>query len=370
MSFIQPYITFFTLAFLANSSAFSQAPNTLNIVPNNGFELYAEYPSGWYYVGADFSRTSLYWTSATGASPDLYGPGADIPTEWIKAGFGRIKPFEGKSCAGITVYGCDSGKLHCREYLQVQLAEPLVPGQRYAFSCMLAHLQKSVAVKNLGIWCSDDEIQESHNKPLTAKPDLLLNQLLPSDGRWHKWTGHFTANTAASYLLIGNFFTDDSSYVKLPTRSSLRFGYYYVDDVQLFKIPPILPVPPEDSPLDNFVPRPGEVVTLSRIYFEHDRTDFMPRARIQLDQLLRFLKKHPTMKVEIIGHTDSVGSDSYNQQLSIRRSAAVIAWLVDKGIDRKRLSSSGFGSSVPIATNATSAGRAQNRRVEIKVISL
>jgi outer membrane protein OmpA-like peptidoglycan-associated protein len=76
------------------------------------------------------------------------------------------------------------------------------------------------------------------------------------------------------------------------------------------------------------------------------------------------------MYVEIIGHTDNVGSADYNQQLSIRRSAAVVNWLVKKGIKKERLSSSGFGSKQPISTNFTSLGRGQNRRVEIKVISM
>ena len=111
-------------------------------------------------------------------------------------------------------------------------------------------------------------------------------------------------------------------------------------------------------------------MTLSRIYFEHDRTDFMPRALIQLDQLLAFLHQYPDMTIEIIGHTDNVGSVEYNQNLSIRRSAAVVNWLVKKGISKERLRSSGFGSTQPISTNMTSLGRSQNRRVEIKVISI
>ncbi len=143
-----------------------------------------------------------------------------------------------------------------------------------------------------------------------------------------------------------------------------------MDDVRLFKIPPVIIPQPTDSPLTDFIPKPGEIVSLSRIYFEHDRTDFMPRALIQLDQLLAFLHKYPNMHIEIIGHTDNVGTDEYNKQLSIRRSAAVVTWLVKKGISRDRLTSSGFGSTQPISTNFTSQGRSQNRRVEIKVISI
>jgi outer membrane protein OmpA-like peptidoglycan-associated protein len=140
--------------------------------------------------------------------------------------------------------------------------------------------------------------------------------------------------------------------------------------VRLFKIPPILDVPKSDSPLSTFIPEEGKIVTLSRIYFEFDRTDFMPRAIIQLEQLLSFMDQHPKMKIEIIGHTDNFGTADYNQDLSQRRSKAVLRWLISKGINSERLSSSGKGSTEPISTNETSLGRSLNRRVDIKVISL
>ena len=359
-----------TLIFLSYLSA--QAPKTppANLVPNPGFEEYSDEPSGWYYSGKDFSRVSLYWTSPTAASPDIYGPKVQIPKSWSAVGFGKVKSYQGVSHAGITVYGCDKGKPHCREYVQVQLTEPLVPGQRYGFTCMLAHLQKSVSVRNIGLWFSENEIEEGAHDPILKDPVLSLDRFLPSDGKWYRWSGQFVADKASSYLLIGNFKTDDQSQVKMPVRSDLRYGYYYLDDVRLFKIPPVIIPPQYDSPLTNFIPKPGEIVTLSRIYFEYDRSDFMPRALIQLDQLLAFLHKYPTMHIEIIGHTDNMGTDEYNQQLSMRRSAAVLQWLVSKGIKRELLRSSGFGSTQPISTTATSEGRAMNRRVEIKVISL
>jgi OOP family OmpA-OmpF porin len=360
----------FMTCLLGVTTLHGQKKPSENLVPNPGFEEYSDEPSGWYYSGKDFSRVSMFWTSPTAASPDIYGPKVQVPKSWSAAGFGKVKSYQGSSHAGITVYGCDKGKPHCREYVQVQLNEPLVPGQRYGFVCMLAHLEKSVLVRNIGLWFSDYEIDEGAHDPILKDPVLSLDRYLPSDGKWYRWSGSFTAEKSSSYLLIGNFKTDEDSQVKLPVRSDLQFGYYYLDDIRLFKIPPIIISPPSDSPLTDFIPRPGEIVTLSRIYFEHDRTDFMPRALIQLDQLLAFLHQYPDMTIEIIGHTDNVGSGEYNQNLSIRRSAAVVNWLVKKGISKDRLRSSGFGSTQPVSTNTTSLGRSQNRRVEIKVISI
>ncbi len=350
--------------------SWSQKPEQANLVPNPGFEEFSDTPSGWYYSGKDFSRVSLYWTSPTAASPDLYAPNVNVPKTWKDVGFGNTKSFEGRSHAGMTIYGCDQGKPHCREYVQVQLTEPLVPGQRYGFSCQLAHLQRSVFVRNIEVVFSENEIEEASTGPLLQQPTLVLNRWIPSDGKWYRWTGQFVANQTASFLVIGNFNTDENSQIKMPWKSDIRFGYYYVDDVRLFKIPPIILPPPNDSPLANYIPKEGGIVNLSRIYFEHDRTDFMPQALIQLKQLLEFLNRYPEMKVEIRGHTDNVGSVDYNQNLSERRSAAVVKWLVVKGIDRQRLVSSGFGNRDPLANNDTSMGRSKNRRVEVKVVSL
>jgi len=350
--------------------SFCQKQPQINLVPNPGFEEFSDNPSGWYYSGRDFSRVSLYWTSPTAASPDLYSPAVTVPESWKKIGFGSTKSYEGVAHAGITVYGCDRGKPHCREYVQVQLTEPLVKGQRYAFSCMLSHLQKSVLVKDIQLAFIDNEMDEKVDQAIHLKPTLSLDRWIPSDGKWYKWTDQFTASEASSYLVIGNFDADNESDVKWPPRTTLRFGYYYVDEVRLFKIPPILEVPKSDSPLSTFIPEEGKIVTLSRIYFEFDRTDFMPRAIIQLEQLLSFMDQHPKMKIEIIGHTDNFGTTDYNQDLSQRRSKAVLRWLISKDINSERLSSSGKGSTEPISTNETSLGRSLNRRVDIKVISL
>lgn len=341
-----------------------------NLVPNPGFEEFSDYPLDWYYSGRDFSRVALYWTSPTAASPDLYAPTVRIPPTWKSVGFGKLDPAEGKSYAGITVYGCGGGKPHCREYLQIHLSEALIPGQRYGFSCRISHLPRSVSVSNLGLWFGEHELDEMMQEPLIRTPVLTLSKFIPSDGRWHRWTGHFTAESQAPFLLIGNFADDAGSIIKLPVKSDLRYGYYFFDDVRLFKIPPILPPPPMNSPLNGYKPKLGEIVSLSRIFFEHDRADFLPRAVAQLEQLLDFLKRHPAVHIEIIGHTDIVGTPEYNQQLSLRRSKAVLDWLAAHGIRRERLSYSGYGSSQPLATNDTSLGRSQNRRVEIKVTRL
>jgi outer membrane protein OmpA-like peptidoglycan-associated protein len=85
----------------------------------------------------------------------------------------------------------------------------------------------------------------------------------------------------------------------------------------------------------------------------------------KLNDVVTILKDNPSFKVQIDGHTDSQGKDEYNQGLSNDRAASVKAYLVSKGIDESRLSSTGYGETTPVADNKTAAGRAKNRRVEM-----
>ena len=97
-----------------------------------------------------------------------------------------------------------------------------------------------------------------------------------------------------------------------------------------------------------------------------DRLTFNAR-RVLLD-VANALKQQAGLDVAVEGHTDSLGSDDYNQKLSQRRANAVIAYLVQQGIDATRLKAVGHGESRPVASNETADGREQNRRVEFKIV--
>jgi outer membrane protein OmpA-like peptidoglycan-associated protein len=88
----------------------------------------------------------------------------------------------------------------------------------------------------------------------------------------------------------------------------------------------------------------------------------------ELDKVTAWLKDNPNINVEIDGHTDSYGSDAYNQKLSENRAKSVYDYFANHGVDAQRLSYKGYGESQPIADNATAAGRKQNRRVELKIV--
>jgi outer membrane protein OmpA-like peptidoglycan-associated protein len=103
------------------------------------------------------------------------------------------------------------------------------------------------------------------------------------------------------------------------------------------------------------------------VQFDLDKADIRPDAAVILDEAASLLSANPGTQVAVGGHTDSSGSDAYNQSLSERRAASVRDYLASKGVDASRLSTAGFGESQPVADNATAEGRALNRRVELSV---
>ncbi|WP_193178712.1 OmpA family protein [Oricola nitratireducens] len=108
----------------------------------------------------------------------------------------------------------------------------------------------------------------------------------------------------------------------------------------------------------------------SNITFATDQDQVIPAFYSTLDSVAIVLRKYNQTLIDIYGHTDSTGSDSYNQALSQRRANAVLSYLTTQGVNQQRMVATGFGESRPIADNSTEAGRAQNRRVEIQIVPL
>ncbi len=128
---------------------------------------------------------------------------------------------------------------------------------------------------------------------------------------------------------------------------------------------------PAPAPAPAPVPAPPaatKVTYAADAFFDFDKSVIKPEGRAKLDDLISKIKDINLEVIIAVGHTDSVGSDSYNQKLSIRRSEAVKAYLVSKGIEKNRVYTEGKGEKQPVADNKTAEGRAKNRRVEIEVV--
>ena len=115
-------------------------------------------------------------------------------------------------------------------------------------------------------------------------------------------------------------------------------------------------------------PAATKVTYAADAFFDFNKSVLKPEGKAKLDDLTSKVKDINLEVIIAVGHTDSVGSDAYNQKLSVRRSEAVKAYLVSKGIEKNRVYTEGKGEKQPVADNKTSEGRAKNRRVEIEVV--
>ena len=135
---------------------------------------------------------------------------------------------------------------------------------------------------------------------------------------------------------------------------------------------PMAPPPPPPASMSKPAPKPAPVaekVTLAAdVLFDFDKAVLKNEGKSKLDDLAAKVKAINLEVVIAIGHTDSVGSDAYNQKLSVRRAESVKAYLVSKGVEPNRIYTEGKGEKQPVASNKTKEGRQKNRRVEIEVI--
>ena len=132
---------------------------------------------------------------------------------------------------------------------------------------------------------------------------------------------------------------------------------------------PAAPAPaPAPAAVVPAAPATEKVSFAADAFFDFDKAVLKPEGKAKLDDLADKVKGLNLEVVIAVGHTDSVGSDAYNEKLSVKRSEAVKAYLADKGIDASKIYTEGKGEKQPVADNKSADGRAQNRRVEIEVV--
>ena len=105
-----------------------------------------------------------------------------------------------------------------------------------------------------------------------------------------------------------------------------------------------------------------------KIHFGPNKSELYENAKIEVDKLYEEMVKNPTMKIEVAGHTDNVGDDAVNFNISQKRANSIKTYLVEKGIPEKRITAKGYGETAPISENFTEEGRTKNRRIEIRMM--
>lgn len=363
-----------------------------NLIYNNSFEEHLSCPEKIEPYGQMMEVEA--WWQPTGGSADYYHPcgGKQCKMPKNKLGFQYAKSGEG-------MVGIYTSKTTYREYIQTELKETLQAGEKYKLSFWVSLSEYSTgAVATIGGLFTPERITDNTRELFTNnsktkhsngikqeiakifKPQVVnsFDKPLLDTENWQKIEGEFIAQGGERFLTIGNFYPAEQSNLLFPAilKQILPGAYYYIDDVELYcltcgekkviKQDNITITTEKNKPQYEV----GQVIVLENIFFDFDKSVLLPQSFVELHKLINILEEYPNMKIELSGHTDSKGSDKYNLKLSKERAEAVFNYLVDKGIDAKRLTHKGFGAKQPIADNSTDAGRAKNRRVEFKIISM
>lgn len=389
------WITLATALLLIASAQAQTHPKLMpNLVYNPSFEEYRECPRK---IDALGTLTIVdAWYQPTAGSADYYNVCGSRDCGVPKNKLGIQDAHLGDGFCGIYC-----SKTDYREYLQTELKEPLQAGEMYRVSFYVSLSEySSGAVATIGALFTDERIGDTVRSVLMNKsvrqlapgvsqtvasyyePQVVneYDRVLTDTKSWMQISGVFTARGGERFMTIGNFFpASQSNVVDLDSLTYLLPGaYYYVDDVSLVCLGCTGTKKEQDSLVDSVAEETtvadsfqvGATFVLHNIFFDYDKATILQQSYNELQNLLAILQSHPTMKIEIDGHTDGHGSIDYNQRLSENRAKAVVDFLISKGIDPKRLQYKGFGKTRPIDTNTTDEGRAHNRRVEFMVLSL
>lgn len=312
-----------------------------------------------------------YWTRPTSGTTDLL---TNCPERegYIEGNAnGTQKAFSGKRYAGAYFYTY----YNYREYIQGVLTSKLEKDKKYRVSFYVSLAERSqYALQSFQVLLTNNLLSIQTDKPL-AKSRLKKNFIgeyqyvnidliepISDTNSWVKIEVSFIAKGFEKFISFGNFQSDSSiKKKKLKGDDLLAMSYYFIDNIDV-KLENEIVISSKTYEVD----KPYKI---NNIEFEFDKAVLLDKSIVELEKLYNIFKEL-NYNIRIQGHTDNEGDDSYNKTLSAKRAAAVVNFLVKKGIDKDRLSYIGYGEKKPIATNDTEAGRQKNRRVEFVITKL
>ena len=369
-----------------------------NLVRNGSFEDTDACP-----VGLDELVFCDYWLpfGTNHPSPDYFHSCSSPHRMGIpNNAFGHQYAKSGQAYAGLIAYltidqenkkNWDLSNNH-REFIQTFLTYPLQEGKTYYAEFYVSLVEDcDYAIANLGLLLTKEtpeltwpKIQFEYFEPQIRHD---RNTVIDDNKSWTKISGTFVAKGGENVLTIGNFDNDQRTRVKKNKASKLnnifrkkflpKIAYYYIDDVKVLpvdsldEIPDTTPAIVHKEPLNDEyfgMMSVGDKIQLSNIYFEFDKATLLAESFFELNKLYDLLHENQEMEILIEGHTDIIGSDEYNENLSQKRAKAVVDYLVEKGITKTRIYFKGYGRRLPIASNESEDGRSKNRRVEFLIL--
>ncbi|MCW5911584.1 MAG: OmpA family protein [Cyclobacteriaceae bacterium] len=349
-----------------------EAAAAQNLVVNPGFEQYHKCPGS--FTSNSTGEIAPGWTSPSTGTPDMFHMcslgEAGVPTNWA----GYSKAYIGSGYAGIYCYLIRPNKEY-REYLQTELTTPLEAGGEYYVEFYFKLSSNSrYSIDRIGFLLSDSNYLMADDGvfPVPATYERINRTIYSrATGLWTRFAYTHIAKGGEKYLTIGNFSNSSKTRSQYITNSQAtepmlaRAAYFYIDEVKVIKTggsaPPVLTGYPELKPNEDYV--------LKNIQFKYNDYTLLEPSFPELKKLVEVLRYHKTWKVVVSGHTDDIGSDTFNNELSLLRAGSVADYLVDQGIDPARIKTQGFGKQTPLVKGTDEASRATNRRVELRFLN-
>ena len=380
-------INCFLFAFLLTGTLIAQPLQ--NMVRNPSFEQYKNLPE-------DLGQISVvsFHSSANQSGADYFHKRCknnelSVP----KNRMGNAMPRTGDAYAGFYAYTNRYTQRDYREYVQLQLKQPMQKDHEY---CIRVHVylaeSSNRAVTHLGLATSKYALSQEGQTVLQI-PNIALHSADKKHITQREWTevsAIYKAQGGETHIIIGNFLLDKDTKVTGAIEYAefknphVDFAYYFLDDICVTDMK--FNITCDCGNYDYIQNRNRETIVmdarlmrkdfnlhepkvLENVKFEKDKAIFLAGSNAAMDELALILKNNPTYRIEISGHTSDRGGAEENQILSKRRAKAVCDYLIASGIDEHRLSYRGYGQSRPIALNNSAENRAKNERIQIILIA-
>lgn len=358
----------------------------VNLIPDSSFEEVTKTTcKDW----VELRGNSKYWSQPTGGTSDLFSDCyiiaavkkkgyAASASMFMGSPMGYQAPHSGYHYAGAYLYYGDNRNY--TEYITTKLVKPLEAGKKYCIAYYLSPSDKSgFTLNEIGTLFYSGR-PPSDSLPSDNMPSLtylyttpsIINKIENADPEeWLLCGGEYIANGGESDVLIGAF-----GGVKSTRTRGANYAYYFFDDVSVYEVDSNTTCRCDVKQVAKVaeVPKPPvEVVTekpfiIPNLNFDIDKWDIKPASFSTLDSVAEYIKTLKSYRVEISGHTDDVGDNERNLKLSENRAKAVADYLISKSIHHSIVSYQGYGETAPLVNATTPAARAQNRRVEIKLV--
>lgn len=372
----------------------SHLTQSQNLVLNPSFEEFKDCP---WQIGR-FNKNVTDWSTPNLSSTDFFSSCSK------SVGFvnynGNQEPKSGKSFAGFYLFSPDN----YREYVQGELSQKLLAGKQYIITFYISLAENSThSLNNISLLFTQEKlgfkpvsenkssvltqsnynynpfkhIDEDYIKPsnYTKQPFQMIhfkNELFYNHPeKWTEVTIVYTALGYENFFTIGNFDSNSKTEKQQRFRKQKHeFAYYYIDDVSIKPLEklqeePLLEISKEEKiTLENY-----KIYTFKNVLFDFDKANLLPISLDELQKLYSHLEANQQTTIEIYGHTDAIGTQIRNEQLSQERAKAVADYLISLGLHSERIKWFGYGSAKPVATNETDEGRAENRRVEFQLFN-